>query len=380
MFPKNLEKGRRCSLMNNLTGLRKQINLINNEILHLLNKRTTLVQNIKMLKNETDTDYYDPMREAEMLSDILKKNRGPLPDELVKEVFLSIFQTALHYMGISRERKLLVGASSEAELLRLNSMFDIDAGIPIIIAGPCAVENFEYLNQVAKALSDTGVKFIRAGAYKPRTSPYDFQGLKEEGLKILYDVSNRYKLYSVTEVVDTRDVYLVQKYVDVLQIGARNMQNFELLKEVGRTNKPIILKRGMSASINELIYAAEYIALQGNENIILCERGIRTFETKTRNTLDISSIPILKMETHLPVIVDLSHSLGRKDIVNQIAKAVLAVGADGIMTEVHPKPELALSDSKQQLNIDEFRSMLSAIGYWDLVPGICSKGRATEPL
>jgi 3-deoxy-7-phosphoheptulonate synthase/chorismate mutase len=333
-----------------------------------------------MLKNETDTDYYDPMREAEMLSDILKKNRGPLPDELVKEVFLSIFQTALHYMGISRERKLLVGASSEAELLRLNSMFDIDAGIPIIIAGPCAVENFEYLNQVAKALSDTGVKFIRAGAYKPRTSPYDFQGLKEEGLKILYDVSNRYKLYSVTEVVDTRDVYLVQKYVDVLQIGARNMQNFELLKEVGRTNKPIILKRGMSASINELIYAAEYIALQGNENIILCERGIRTFETKTRNTLDISSIPILKMETHLPVIVDLSHSLGRKDIVNQIAKAVLAVGADGIMTEVHPKPELALSDSKQQLNIDEFRSMLSAIGYWDLVPGICSKGRATEPL
>ncbi|KNY28685.1 bifunctional 3-deoxy-7-phosphoheptulonate synthase/chorismate mutase [Pseudobacteroides cellulosolvens] len=349
--------------MDNLTGLRKQINLINNEILKLLNKRAALVQKITMLKNETGTDYYDPMREAEMLSDILNQNKGPLPDELVKEVFSSIFHTALNYMGISNERKLLVGTESEVNLPKLNEMFDIDADIPVVIAGPCAVENFEYLDQVAKALKDNGVKLIRAGAYKPRTSPYDFQGLKEEGLKILHEVSNKYKLYSVTEVVDTRDVYLVQKYADVLQIGARNMQNFELLKEVGLTNKPIILKRGMSASINELIYAAEYIALQGNRNIILCERGIRTFETKTRNTLDISSIPIIKRETHLPIIVDLSHSLGRKDIVNQLAKAVLAAGADGIMVEVHPKPELALSDSKQQLNIDEFRGMLSTIGY-----------------
>jgi len=363
--PERISKKRRCLLMDNLTDLRKQISQINNEILQLLNKRSTLVQQIVTLKDEKGTDYYDPMREAEMLSEIFKENNGPLPDELVKKVFLSIFHTALQYMGISGERKLLVGASSEVQLPKLNEMFDIDPQNPIVIAGPCAVENFEYLDQVAKMLKDTGVKFIRAGAYKPRTSPYDFQGLKEEGLKILHEVSKKYNLYSVTEVVDTRDVYLVQKYADVLQIGARNMQNFELLKEVGRTNKPIILKRGMNASINELIYAAEYIALQGNRNIILCERGIRTFETKTRNTLDISSIPIVKNETHLPIIVDLSHSLGRKDIVNQIAKAVLAVGADGIMVEVHPKPELALSDSKQQLNVDEFMGMLSAIGYID---------------
>lgn len=348
--------------MDDLYELRKQISLTNNEILKLLNKRATLVQKIVTLKDEKGTDYYDPIREAEMLSEIFKENKGPLPDELVKKVFLSIFHTALQYMGISGERKLLVGASSEVQLPKLNEMFDIDPQNPIVIAGPCAVENFEYLDQVAKMLKDAGVKFIRAGAYKPRTSPYDFQGLKEEGLKILNEVSKKYKLYSVTEVVDTRDVYLVQKYADVLQIGARNMQNFELLKEVGRTNKPIILKRGMSASINELIYAAEYIALQGNRNIILCERGIRTFETKTRNTLDISSIPIVKNETNLPIIVDLSHSLGRKDIVNQIAKAVLAVSADGIMVEVHPKPELALSDSKQQLNFDEFIGMLKAIG------------------
>ena len=168
-------------------------------------------------------------------------------------------------------------------------------------------------------------------------------------------------MISVTEVVDTRDVELVIKYASVLQIGARNMQNYELLKEIGRSNHPVILKRGISATIQEFIFASEYIALQGNRNIILCERGIRTFETKTRNTLDISSIPIIKKETSLPIVVDISHSLGRKDIVQPIARCVLAAGADGIMVEVHPKPELALSDNKQQLNINEFISLLDAL-------------------
>ena len=227
----------------------------------------------------------------------------------------------------------------------------------------CAVETPEQLEKVAVALKRNNVNMLRGGAYKPRTSPYDFQGLKEDGLKILSCVGKEYGLKTVTEIVDTRDIETVSNYVDVLQIGARNMQNFELLKEIGQSQKPVILKRGICATIQEFMLAAEYIVLQGNRNVILCERGIRTYETKTRYTLDISSIPIIKKETILPIIADLSHSLGRTDIVNSLAKAAIAVGADGIMVEVHPQPEVALSDSKQQLNIGEFEHMLNEIGY-----------------
>ncbi len=348
--------------MDDLKRLQHEIDKVNSEILDLLNQRTILLSDIIKIKNELKIEYYDPLREAEMLKRIIDQNKGPLPDELVRDIFASIFKSALSYMHIDEGTKLIVSSSKRSEFKDINDMLGVSVDTPIIVAGPCAVENFEYLDSVAQELNKRGVKFIRGGAYKPRTSPYEFQGLKEEGLKILHEVSRKYNLLSVTEVVDTRDVELISRYCDILQIGTRNMHNFELLKEVGQTRHPIVLKRGMSATIKELIYAAEYIALQGNRNIILCERGIRTFETKTRNTLDISSIPIVKKETGLPIVVDLSHSLGRKDIIAPIAKAVLAAGADGIMLEVHPRPELALSDSKQQLNLEEFGEFLKIIG------------------
>jgi 3-deoxy-7-phosphoheptulonate synthase/chorismate mutase len=347
--------------MKDLKALQKQIDKVNSEILDLINQRTVLLTDIIKIKNAMNIEYYDPLREAEMLKYIIDQNKGPLPNELVTDIFTSIFKSALSYMQINEDTKLIVSSAQKNEFKSIQEMLGLSANMPVIVAGPCAVENFEYLDTVAQALNKYGIKLIRGGAYKPRTSPYEFQGLKEEGLKILHEASRKHGLLSVTEVVDTRDVELITKYCDILQIGTRNMHNFELLKEVGQTRHPIILKRGMSATIKELIYAAEYIALQGNRNIILCERGIRTFETKTRNTLDISSIPIIKKETGLPIMVDLSHSLGRKDIIAPIAKAVLAAGADGIMVEVHPRPELALSDSKQQLNLQEFEELLNAI-------------------
>ncbi len=232
-----------------------------------------------------------------------------------------------------------------------------------IIAGPCSIENEFILDKTAKRLAELGVKFLRGGTYKPRTSPYDFQGLGKEGLEILNEVGKKYNLITVSEVVDTRHVEMMTKYVDVLQIGSRNMHNFELLKEVGKSKHPILLKRGMCATIEEFKFAAEYIACEGNKDIIMCERGIRTFETATRNTLDISCVAILKRETKLPVAVDLSHSLGRKDIIAEIAKAVIALGADAIMVEVHCNPMKSLSDNCQQLNLYEFEKFIEHIGY-----------------
>ncbi|MGE5559313.1 MAG: bifunctional 3-deoxy-7-phosphoheptulonate synthase/chorismate mutase [Bacillota bacterium] len=344
-----------------LEALRRDVDLTNQEILNLINQRTALVKEISDLKDETNTDYFDPVREEQMFAALFTKNKGPLPNELVKEVFSAIFAVSLQYMGVKREKKLLISSAHDKGFQKISGMFRLDAAGPAIIAGPCAVEKIEYLDEIARFLSGIGVKFLRGGAFKPRTSPYDFQGLGEEGLKILQEAGKRYRLITVTEVVDTRDVELVARYVDMLQVGARNMQNFELLKEVGSTRQPVLLKRGMMSTIQEFMFAAEYIGLRGNRRIILCERGIRTFENKTRNTLDISSIPIIKKETSLPVIVDLSHSLGRKDIVIPIAKAALAAGADGLMVEVHPHPELALSDAKQQLNPDEFRILMDQI-------------------
>ena len=230
-----------------------------------------------------------------------------------------------------------------------------------IIAGPCSVENEHIMDVTAKKLSELGVEFLRGGAYKPRTSPYDFQGLKEEGLKILNYMGQKYNMLTVSEVVDTRHVENMSQYVNVLQIGSRNMHNFELLKEVGKSQCPVLLKRGMCATLEEFKFAAEYIACEGNTNIIMCERGIRTFETATRNTLDIAGAIILKKETKLPVVIDLSHSLGRKDIISDVTKAVIAFNVDGIMIEVHCQPSDALSDSLQQLTLDEFEKLMEVI-------------------
>jgi 3-deoxy-7-phosphoheptulonate synthase len=229
----------------------------------------------------------------------------------------------------------------------------------VIIAGPCAVESQEQLFETASAVKAGGARILRGGAFKPRSSPYNFQGLGEEGLKLLSYVRKETGLPVVTEVMDTRQVELVASYADMIQIGSRNMQNYPLLKEAGMCRKPVLLKRGMMATIEEFLMAAEYILNQGNEQVILCERGIRTFETSTRNTLDLSAVPMLKRLSHLPVIVDPSHGTGLRWMVPAMAKAAVAVGADGLIVEVHHKPDEALCDGYQSLDIVEFTNMMT---------------------
>ena len=228
----------------------------------------------------------------------------------------------------------------------------------VVIAGPCSVESREQVMEVAEAVKEAGAHMLRGGAFKPRTSPYSFQGLGEEGLKYLREAGDAFGLPVVTEVLDPRHVSLVAEYADVLQVGARNMQNFPLLREVGKAGKPVLLKRGFGSTIEELLNAAEYILLEGNDQVMLCERGIRTFERATRFTLDIAAVPVLKELTHLPVIVDPSHAAGKRSLVPPLAKAALAAGADGIMVEVHPKPEEALSDGPQSLRPEEFAELM----------------------
>lgn len=231
----------------------------------------------------------------------------------------------------------------------------------VVIAGPCSVESEEQIMESARILKKMGIKIMRASAFKPRTSPYAFQGMGIEGLKLLKKVRDEVGILVETEVMDVRDVAIAAEYVDVLRIGARNMQNFDLLKEVGKVNKPVILKRGMSSLISEFIMAAEYILCNGNKNVILCERGLRTFETAYRSTLDLGAVAILKKETHLPVIVDPSHAAGKRDLVGPLSKASIAAGADGLLIEVHPNPEKALSDGAQSLYPEQFEKLLSEL-------------------
>jgi len=227
------------------------------------------------------------------------------------------------------------------------------------MAGPCAVESRDQLFRTARSVRTAGANILRGGAFKPRSSPYSFQGLGEDGLKLLYQIRQETGMPVVTEVMDTRQVELVASYADMIQIGSRNMQNYPLLKEAGICRKPVLLKRGMMATIEEYLMAAEYILSHGNEQVILCERGIRTFETSTRNTLDLSAVPVLKRLTHLPVIVDPSHGTGVRWLVPSMAKAAIAVGADGLIMEVHFNPEEALCDGYQSLSLDEFDLLMA---------------------
>ena len=231
----------------------------------------------------------------------------------------------------------------------------------VIIAGPCAIESEEQLFATAQAVKAAGATVLRGGAFKPRTSPYDFRGLGETGLKILAAAGKENNMPVITEVMSPDQVDLVAKYADILQIGARNMQNFILLDEVGKTKKPVLLKRGLSSTIQEWLLAAEYILAQENELVILCERGIRTFETYTRNTMDISSIPIIEKVSHLPIIADPSHATGKWYLVPPLALAAIAAGADGLLIEVHPNPDMALADGPQSLNFDSFRLLMSQL-------------------
>ena len=238
---------------------------------------------------------------------------------------------------------------------------EIGGAEPAIIAGPCAVESRQQTMEIAEIVAATGVKFFRGGAYKPRTSPYSFQGLGKEGLKILAEVRERFGMRIVTEVLDTETADDVEEYADVLQIGARNMQNFSLLRRIGQTRKPVMLKRGMSATLEELLLAAEYIMAEGNYNVILCERGVRTFADHSRNTLDLAIVPAVQQLSHLPIIVDPSHGTGSRNKVIPMARAAVAVGADGIMVEVHNRPEHALSDGPQALLPEMFNQLVSDV-------------------
>lgn len=231
----------------------------------------------------------------------------------------------------------------------------------IIMAGPCAVESEELMYETAETVLAGGAQILRGGAYKPRTSPYSFQGLEEEGLKYLANAKKKYGLKTISEVTSIAAIEASKGVIDIIQIGARNMQNFELLKAAGKTNIPVLLKRGMSATIDEWLNAAEYIMSEGNLNVILCERGIRTYETSTRNTLDLSAIPVIKSKSHLPIIVDPSHATGVRDYVAPLAKAAIAAGADGLMIEVHPNPAIALSDGPQSLNPEDFKKLCSEL-------------------
>lgn len=231
----------------------------------------------------------------------------------------------------------------------------------IVMAGPCSVETREQLLETADAVKQAGAQILRGGAYKPRTSPYDFQGLEVEGLKLLAEARERTGLKIVTEVVTTEDTEIVAEYADILQVGARNMQNFALLKRLGSIRRPVLLKRGMSSTIKELLLSAEYIATHGNDQVILCERGIRTFETATRNTLDLAAVPLLNELSHLPVVVDPSHGTGRRSLIRPMAKAAIAIGADGLIIEVHPRPHEAWSDGPQSLTLPMFAEIMEEL-------------------
>ena len=250
--------------------------------------------------------------------------------------------------------------NQDTTIVKVNGV-EIGGSKIIIIAGPCAVESMKQLFETARSVNTGGAKILRGGAFKPRSSPYSFQGLGEEGLKLLSEIRKETGLPIVTEVMDTRQVELVSEYADMIQLGSRNMQNFPLLKEIGKSGKPILLKRGMMATIKEFLLAAEYVLHEGNDQVVLCERGIRTFETSTRNTLDLSAVPMLKSLSHLPVMVDPSHGTGVRWMVPAMAKAAIAAGADGLIMEVHNKPDEALCDGEQSLELDEFTSLMKEL-------------------
>jgi len=292
------------------------------------------------------------------------------PEDVLRVTPLEVFPGVERVIPVLAPYKLV-----SREFKPQDSIIDLGKGVKIggktivVMAGPCAIENLSILHEIANQVKKAGATVLRGGAFKPRTSPYSFQGLGEEGLKYLSKVGNELGLVTVSEVMDPRDVELVAKYADVLQIGARNMQNFNLLKEVGSTKKPVVLKRGMSSTVKELLMSAEYILAGGNFNVVLCERGIRTFEDSTRNTLDISAIPTVKQLSHLPIIVDPSHAAGKWGLVPALSKAAVASGADGLLIEVHSHPEDAMSDGAQSLLpanfstlVNELRILAKAIG------------------
>ena len=274
---------------------------------------------------------------------------------------LRAFEGVEDVVPVERPFKLVNRELQPEDTVVRGAGFAFGGGTFTVIAGPCSVESEEQIVSTARWVADQGADLLRGGAYKPRTSPYSFQGLETRGLELLAQAREETGLAIITEVLAPEDVDRVSEYADVLQVGARNMQNFRLLQRVGRASLPVFLKRGQSATLEEFLLAAEYVVNEGNPNVVLCERGIRTFEKYTRNTLDISAVPLLKQLTHLPVVVDPSHATGRRDLVAPLAAAGLVAGADGLMVEVHPDPESALSDGPQSLDFDQFAGLMARL-------------------
>jgi 3-deoxy-7-phosphoheptulonate synthase / chorismate mutase len=347
--------------------LRSQVDAVNLEILKLLNERARIVEKIGARQTEIGLKHYDPKRESEMLDALEAANTGPFPNATIKQLFKEIFKASLDLEEKQDKPKLKYSRKAHPEDTRVvvsrgDIRVEFGGADKVLIAGPCSIESWEQMDQTAAFVKSRGVTLMRGGAYKPRTSPYGFQGLGVEGLQFGAKAAEKYGLLFVAEVMDTRDVAVAAQYADMLQIGTRNAQNFALLREIGKTGKPVLLKRGMSSTMEEWLLTAEYILAEGNDQIVLCERGIRTFEKWTRNTLDISAVAVAKLETHLPVIVDVTHAAGRRDILTPLAKAGLAVGADGVHIEVHPDPATALSDNQQQLDFAGFDKFLEDVG------------------
>lgn len=343
-------------------SLRSEIDKINLELLALLNKRGEIATEIGTIQSDMGVSQYDPKREMEMLNALVEANEGPFDDPSIKSLFKSIFQASMVSSIASEKPKFLTSRAGRADTVVYVGDTPIGGNHPpAFITGPCAIESQEQIDLTAKVVAESGIKLFRGGAYKPRSNPYSFQGLGEQAMIWAREACDKYGLQFVAEIMDAGDLDLCMKYVDMLQIGARNSQNFTLLKAVGKTERPVLLKRGLSSTIEEWIMSAEYVMSEGNPNVVLCERGIRTYEKYTRNTLDISAVALAKIETHLPVIVDATHSGGRRDLLVPLTKAGLAAGADGIMVEVHPNPAVALSDQKQQMDFDQFEAYLAAV-------------------
>lgn len=348
-----------------MAQLRDSLSQVNREILRLAEKRVALVEEMRAFKAANGLPMYDPVRESRMFQALLAESGGVLSESEVRAIFRPIFQVSLARMeGRSgREMRIARRQDDGDRVVRIGGKGACigGQGQVAMIAGPCAVESEEQMEEVASTLEKLGVPFLRGGAFKPRTSPDAFQGLGAEGLRILRGAADRHGLAVVTEVTDTSNLDQVAAFADVIQIGARNMMNYALLQAVGRSGRPVILKRGFAATLDEFLNAAEYLAKEGACDIVLCERGIRTFQRDTRFTLDVAAIPILRQKTALPVIADVSHAAGRRDLVTPLARAALAAGASGLMVEVHPCPEAALSDADQQLSLPEFQKLLLSV-------------------
>jgi 3-deoxy-7-phosphoheptulonate synthase len=284
------------------------------------------------------------------------------PEDILRVTPLEVFPGVERVIPVLAPYRLVSREfQKETSVIKVGKGVEVGGNKIVVMGGPCAIENLSTLSDIAMQVKAAGATVLRGGAFKPRTSPYSFQGLGVEGLQMLKKVGDEYGLATVSEVMDTRDVETVASYVDILQIGARNMQNFNLLKEVGLTKKPVVLKRGQSSTVKEMLMSAEYILSGGNFNVILCERGIRTFEDSTRNTLDISAVPVAKQLSHLPIIVDPSHAAGKWGLVAPLSKAAVACGADGLIIEVHTHPEDALSDGAQSLLPENFANLIKEL-------------------